>query len=62
MAERVGEMFALYVTSEGSCGPMSELVTQSTSVMVSLTGANVLIQVFIGEKWTLQIEKHFRED
>ena len=62
VGECVGEVFALNVTSEGGGGPVPELATQPTRVIFVFPRSKVLVQVFIGEKRTLQIKKHVREE
>ena len=62
VGECVGEVFALNVTSEGGGGPVPELATQTTRVIFVFPRSKVLVQVFIGEKRTLQIKKHVREE
>lgn len=62
VGESVGEVFALNVTSEGGGGPVPELATQPTRVIFVFPRSKVLVQIFIGEKRTLQIKKHVREE
>ena len=56
VGECVGEVFALNVTSEGGGGPVPELATQTTRVIFVFPRSKVLVQIFIGEKRTLQIK------
>ena len=56
VGESVGEVFALNVTSEGGGGPVPELATQPTRVIFVFPRSKVLVQIFIGEKRTLQIK------
>ena len=60
VGESVGEVFTLNVTSERGGGPVPELATQTTCVIFILPWSKVLVQVFIGEKRTLQIKKQVR--
>ena len=60
VGKSVGEVFALNVASERGGGPVPELTTQTTRVIFVLPWPKVLVQVFIGEKRTLQIKKQVR--
>ena len=60
VGESVGEVFALNVASERGGGPVTELTTQPTRVIFVFARSKELVQVFIGEKRTLQIKKQVR--
>lgn len=60
VGESVGEVFALNVASERGGGPVPELATQTARVIFVHPRSKVLVQVFIGEKRTLQIKKRVR--